>query len=158
MIVRAAAATDRAWAEELLVRHWGATTVISRGVAHDAAVLPGLVALGARGRPVGLLTYDVADDAMEVVTIDAVVPREGVGTQLVAAAREIAKHRGCARVWLVTTNDNLDALRFYQRRGFRLVTVHRGAVDGARELKPSIPDIGAHGIGIHDELELEVRL
>jgi hypothetical protein len=62
-------------------------------------------------------------------------------------------------VWLVTTNDNLVALRFYQRRGFRLSALRPGAVDEARRrLKPAIPDAGAFGIPLRDELELELRL
>jgi hypothetical protein len=59
---------------------------------------------------------------------------------------------------LTTTNDNLTAQWFYQRRGLQFVVTHRGAVDRARELKPSIPPIGEHGIEIHDELEYELLL
>ncbi|MGD8245715.1 MAG: hypothetical protein PVG25_02965 [Anaerolineae bacterium] len=62
------------------------------------------------------------------------------------------------RIWLITTNDNLAALRFYQRRGFSLVAVHPGAVDQARTLKPEIPAIGHSGIPIRDEIELELPL
>ena len=64
---------------------------------------------------------------------------------------------GARRLWLITTNDNVDALRFYQRRGFRLVRVHAGAVDRSRAaLKPGIPEAGDHGIPLRDELELEM--
>jgi hypothetical protein len=60
------------------------------------------------------------------------------------------------RVWLVTTNDNLDALRFYQRRGFRIAQVRPGAVDETRKtLKPSIAEVGDFGIPIRDEIVLE---
>jgi GNAT superfamily N-acetyltransferase len=62
------------------------------------------------------------------------------------------------RLRLTTTNDNLDALRFYQRRGFRLVALRPGAVDAARALKPEIPVTGAHGIPLRDELDLERAL
>jgi ribosomal protein S18 acetylase RimI-like enzyme len=56
----------------------------------------------------------------------------------------------------VTTNDNVDALRFYQRRGFRLAALRAGAVEDARaRLKPEIPWTGADGIELRDELELE---
>jgi ribosomal protein S18 acetylase RimI-like enzyme len=58
-------------------------------------------------------------------------------------------------VRVTTTNDNLNALRFYQRRGFRIMGVHPGAVNEARRLKPSIPAIGAYGIPICDEIDLE---
>ena len=61
-------------------------------------------------------------------------------------------------MWLITTNDNLNALRFYQGRGFRLVAVHPGAVEASRRLKPQIPELGSFGIPIRDELELELSL
>jgi hypothetical protein len=78
---------------------------------------------------------------------------------LLAAAIEDARTRRCRRLWLITTNDNVDALRFYQRRGLRLRRLHAGAVDRSRAtLKPSIPDIGDHGIAIRDELELELSI
>ena len=124
---------------------------------HDATTLPGLVAED-DGERVGLLTYDLDGAALEVVTIDAVRPGAGVGTTLLAAVRDVAKNIGARRVWLVTTNDNLAALRVYQRRGLRLMAVHAGAVDLARELKPSIPALGAYGIPLRDELELELPL
>jgi Acetyltransferase (GNAT) family len=73
-------------------------------------------------------------------------------------ARHRAARHGCARLWLVTTNDNVDALRFYQRHGFRLAAVHRGAVDDSRgRLKPEIPVVGAYGMPLRDEIELEKR-
>jgi ribosomal protein S18 acetylase RimI-like enzyme len=82
----------------------------------------------------------------------------GTGTALLQAAVRAATAAGCARVWLITTNDNLTALRFYQRRGFRLVAVHAGAVEAARGQKPSIPTSGEHGISLRDELQLELPL
>jgi len=141
----------------LLTASWGGTVVVSRGVAHDASRLPALLAERG-GELVGALTYEIRGGEMEVVTLDAVERRAGVGSRLLAAATEIARRELLRRLWLVTTNDNLDALRFYQRRGLRIVAVHRGAVDAARRIKPSISLTGDHGIELHDELELEVRL
>lgn len=83
----------------------------------------------------------------------------GAGTALIEEVERIALNAGCRRLWLITTNDNIEGLRFYQRRGFRLVELHAGAVDRSREsLKPEIPAIGEHGIPIRDELELEKLL
>jgi ribosomal protein S18 acetylase RimI-like enzyme len=93
-----------------------------------------------------------------VVSIDSVVRHTGVGAALLDAAVRVAATAGAERLWLVTTNDNLDALRFYQRRGMRIVAVSPGAVDEARRLKPSIPRVGRYGIAMHDELTLELRL
>jgi len=108
------------------------------------------------GDPAGLLTCLVSGDACEIFTLHARDRRRGVGTALVEAARARARDAGCRTLWVVTTNDNLDALRFYQRRGFRLRTVRPGAVDDARRrLEPEIPEFGDHGIPIRDEFELE---
>ena len=140
----------------LVEASWGAP-VISRGRAHDVRELSGLLA-EQDCEVVGALTYEMRDGEMEVVTIEALRAHEGVGTGLLEAATALAQAAGCRRLWLMTTNDNLDALRFYQRRGMRLVAVHPGAVDAARRRKPSIPEVGAHGIPLHDELELEIGL
>lgn len=147
----------REWAARVLTERWGGTLVVSRGVAHDAALLPGFVAV--RGDvPVGLATYRLAEGECELLTLDSMESGRGVGTALIAAVREAARDAGCRRVWLITTNDNLEALRFYQRRGFVLVAVHREALVAARRLKPQIPLVGNHGIPLRDELELELWL
>jgi ribosomal protein S18 acetylase RimI-like enzyme len=105
------------------------------------------------GRVVGVATYVVDGAACELLTLHVEPRRRGVGTALVEA---VAAASGCSRLWLITTNDNVDALRFYQRRGFRLVALHPGAVDEARaRLKPEIPVVGDHGIPLRDELELQ---
>jgi ribosomal protein S18 acetylase RimI-like enzyme len=78
-----------------------------------------------------------------------------VGTALLDAAVEVAAGKGLGRVWLITTNDNVDGLRFYQRRGMRIAGINRGAIDESRRLKPSIPLVGGYGIAIHDEIVME---
>jgi len=155
--VRQATTADHSRIVDLLARSWGSTKVIAHGVVYDAATLPALLA-ERRGRLAGLLTYAIDGDAFEVVSIDAVVRSAGAGTVLLAAAAAQAERTGLRRLWLVTTNDNLDSLRFYQRRGMRLVRVTPGAVDESRKIKPSIPLVGDFGIEIHDELTLEMRL
>jgi ribosomal protein S18 acetylase RimI-like enzyme len=156
VIVRPFREGDREWVRETLRELWG-ETVVSRGAVHDPTALPGFVAEEG-GERVGLLTYRVDGADCEVVTIDAFPEGAGAGTALLDAAARAARDAGCGRVWLITTNDNLRALRFYQRRGFRLVAVHPDALERSRELKPSIPDIGLDGIPLRDELELELRL
>jgi len=65
---------------------------------------------------------------------------------------------GCTRLWLVTTNDNVEALRFYQKQGFRLVALYPNALEASRRLEPDLPLVGRHGIPLRDEIELEMRL
>ena len=103
--------------------------MVSRGRTIYAAKLPGFCAVSPREERVGLATYEVAGDECQLVTLHAFVPFAGIGTRLIEAVRKAALDGGCRRLWLVTTNDNLDALRFYQRRGFSLVAVHRGLRD-----------------------------
>jgi GNAT superfamily N-acetyltransferase len=109
-------------------------------------------------RIVGLATYEISHQDCQLLTIDAFERSHGIGSRLLEAVTDQARAAGCRRMWLITTNDNLDAVRFYQRRGMRLVAIHPGAVDHARELKPTIPEFGHYGIPIRDELEFEVEL
>jgi GNAT superfamily N-acetyltransferase len=154
--VRKPQEVERAWIRQFLDGAWGAP-VVSRGVAHDASQLPALMAVEA-DEIVGLATYHFAHDECEVVTLDSLREGQGVGSALLNAVGEEAGRRGCRRLWLITSNDNVNAIRFYQRRGMRLVAVHRDAIDEARRIKPAIPLVGDHGIPIHDELEFELRL
>ncbi len=80
----------------------------------------------------GLATYVIDGADCELLTLHARTRFDGVGSALVAAVREVARRSGCTRLWVVTTNDNVDALRFYQRRGFRLAHLRAGAVDESR--------------------------
>ncbi|MGI5155706.1 GNAT family N-acetyltransferase [Microbispora sp. CA-102843] len=153
--VRPLTAEDVTWVRELFTERWGGVVSVSRGVAHDTTALPGFVAL-LDGERAGVATYRIAGRECELVTLDSVREGVGVGGALVDAVAGAAHAAGAVRLWLVTTNDNLRALRFYQRYGFDLVAVHRDAVARSRELKPSIPEIGLHGIPLRHELELEL--
>jgi ribosomal protein S18 acetylase RimI-like enzyme len=157
MDIRPLTPADLPWASGLIVGYFGSTTVISRGVLHDALQLPGLVAF-AEGKPVGLVQYRFAGDDCEVVLIAAAQRRRGIGTALLAAARGVAQRAGCRRLWLVTSNDNRSAQAFYEAQRMRLVTIHRGTITQARVLKPEIPWTGENGVLIEDEIEYEIVL
>ena len=150
-------AEDLEWIAQFILELLGSTMVVSRGVVHYPQNLPGFVALY-KGEKVGLVTYNIIDEHCEIVTLNSTYPSSGVGTALIEAVRNIALKSGCKRLWLITTNDNVNALRFYQKRGFLLVAVHRNALELSRKLKPEIPFIGNDGIPLHDEIELEIIL
>ncbi len=149
---------DFTWVREELKRNWGATQISSRGKWFDADRLPGFIAERGVSR-VGLVTHTPPErgEECEVVTLSCAEQGQGAGGLLLGACEAAARNAGCTRVFLTTTNDNLHALGFYQRRGWRLVAVHRGAMDKARMVKPEIPRMGQSGIPMHDEIELERR-
>jgi ribosomal protein S18 acetylase RimI-like enzyme len=137
---------------------WGSDADVEHAERIVLSRLPGLAAVSA-GRIVGHVSYRMVDDVCEVTSIAADPPRSGIGSRLMDRVVAEARGAGCGRVRLTTTNDNLHAIRFYQRRGFRLAAVRPGAVDDARrDLKPEIPEIGSHGIPMRDELDLELTL
>jgi ribosomal protein S18 acetylase RimI-like enzyme len=148
---------DRAWIRSIVSEHWGAVEVVSRGRIYSADQLPGFIARQA-GSAVGLITYRIEADQCEIMTINSLVHGRGIGSALIDAVHQEAMASGCTRLWLITTNDNLPALRFYQKRGFKLAAIHREAINVSRKLKPQIPLIGMDGIPIRDELELEMPL
>jgi len=148
---------DQAWITAIYTERWGSQLVVSRGKLHDVSKLPGFVA-GYAGKNVGLATYRIHSKECELVTLDSWQENLGVGTALIEAIKQVATKARCTRLWLITTNDNLHALSFYQKRGFHLVAVHPNALAESRKLKPSIPEIGFDGIPLRDELELQMIL
>ena len=152
ILVRPLRPDDRDWVHDRVAERWGSPTVVAHDVVYEPSSLPGLVA-EEDGRPVGLLTFVVDGDECEIVTIDAFEEGRGVGAALIDSVKSL----GHERLWLITTNDNSRAQRFYERVGFRLVGVHQNAVERSRELKPEIPLVSADGTPIRDELEYEFR-
>ncbi len=132
--------------------------MVSRGHIYQLADLVSLVAK-VDGEMAGAATYRIdGRGGCELMSINATRPHAGVGSRLLEAVERAAREAGCRRVWLITSNDNLNALRFYQRRGYRMAALYPGAIDEARRIKPSIPLVGNDGIEIHDELELAKAL
>jgi GNAT superfamily N-acetyltransferase len=145
---------DRPMLAWLVAELWGSEIVAVHGTSLRPAELAGFIAERSN-RLVGLLTYQLlGNDVMEIVTLNAIDRRAGIGTLLIGAAVSKARRFGCREIRLTTTNDNVDALRFYQRRGFRLAELRPGAVDRARQYKPEIPRVGDYGIPLRDEIDL----
>jgi GNAT superfamily N-acetyltransferase len=145
--------SDRPTVEWLTTQLWGACEVIVHEGVFYPAILPGFIAERS-GRIAGLVTFEVRPGVLEIVTINALDLYKGIGTMLIEAVRAEAKRLGCHQVTLTTTNDNIGALRFYQRRGFRLAAIRPGAVDRSRQRKPEIPRNGDFGIPLRDEIDL----
>ena len=155
--MRAVQPQDHPPVEKLIVEHWGAASMVIHGEVFYPADLPGFLAL--RGQEIcGLVTYAVQARDCEIISLDAFQPGLGIGSRLVEEVKSAAQALGCRRLHLVTTNDNINALAFYQKRGFRLAELRPNAIEASRRIKPEIPLIGENGIPIRDEIELEMEL
>ena len=155
--VRAVESGDLPWLVRRLEDAFGDVTVARKGVLIDASVLPGFVAIDG-GKPIGVLAYDVANGECEVVAIVSTEERRGIGRALMDAAHGHAVAAGCRRLWLITTNDNARAFRFYQLWGMDLCAFYRHGARRSREVKPSLPERGTDGIPLDHELEFELLL
>jgi ribosomal protein S18 acetylase RimI-like enzyme len=148
---------DQDWVRQKIIASWEAEIVVAHGELFRPADLPGFAALAA-GEPIGLLTYHLQGANCEIVTIDSWREGIGVGTALIEAAKQAASQAGCGRLFLITTNNNLHALRFYQKRGFVISAIHINAIAESRKRKPEIPLVDEQGLPIRDEIEMEMLL
>lgn len=157
MQVRRAAAADQQFIAETVIGSFASTQLVSRGRSVEATGLDGFVAEN-DGRPIGCALWHEIDGDAELVVLVSTYRGAGAGTALLDAVVDYARSSGWKRLWLITTNDNVDAIRLYQRAGWEWVGFHRHAVTESRKLKPEIPETGNHGIPIQHEIEFEYPL
>ena len=147
----------RAFVDMQVAQSWGGPYVVSRSTAHDTRMQPGFVAVE-KGNVVGYVLYNVIGTDCEITVLESLHARRGIGSALINEVISIAKELACQRVWLITTNDNIHAIRFYQRRGFELAAVYIDVMEEARRLKPQIPLTGNEDIPIKHEFEFEMNI
>ena len=110
------------------------------------------------GEVKGIITYNIENNECEIVSLDSLYENVGIGSELINQVVNEANINGYKRVWLITTNDNTHAIRYYQKRGFNMVAIHRNAINESRKIKPQIPITGFDGIPILHEIEFEKML
>lgn len=142
---------------DFIVKQWYTTDMIVRGAVIDMRKTEGIAVYDGRDI-IGLLTYLVTDNVCEITSFNSLRENEGIGTELINRVIETAGQRGCKKLIVVTTNDNINAIRFYQKRGFDMARLYRNALDLSRKLKPGIPTIGENGIPLKHEIEFEMNL
>lgn len=133
--------------------HWGSSEMVISSGIYQCENLDGFI-YEENDQIIGLVTYVIKRDEIEIISLDSIQEGKGIGTALIEKIENLAKQKQIKIVRLVTTNDNLNALRFYQKRGYRITSIIPNAVNEARKIKPSIPLIGTDGIPLNDELEL----
>ncbi len=141
----------------LLRTYWGSPIIVTRGKKHNADNLPGFAAFE-NEKMIGLITCNIKNNECGIISLNRLRERIGIGTALIEAARDMAIRADCRRLWLISTNDNIPAIEFYKRRGFKIAAVHKGAMVESRKLKPEIPLYGIDGVPITDEVEMEMRV
>jgi GNAT superfamily N-acetyltransferase len=153
-LIRPLTRTDLPRLVEFWNVHWGGDEMIVHGESFRPERLNGFV----NEDWSGVVTYIIQNNSCEIISLNSLKEHRGIGTALIDEVVKVARQQNCQRLYLVTTNDNLHALDFYQRHGFELVCIRRGAVNEARKIKPGIPLIGMNDIPLRDEIELEMSL
>jgi len=148
---------DRPEVARFIEQHWKSKVVMSRGRKFIPHEEDGFLERR-NDELVGLITFRIDEEGMELLTENSTLSGQGIGSALVLDAITLARKEHCPKVWLTTTNDRLRAIRFYQRLGFRMTEINVGVVDEARKIKPQIPEVGESGIAIHDEIVLELAV
>lgn len=147
----------REFVNKVVKEEWAGPMIVTKGKIHDTSEAEGFVCVE-NGETVGFVLFREEDGGCELLALMSMRERRGIGSALIRAAAERAAKDGCHRLWLITTNDNTPAIRFYQKFGFRLKAVHIGAVNISRKLKPRLPLYGIDGIPIEHEFEFELTL
>ena len=140
-----------------IIKGWGSDILVSRGKIYRAEDLDGILVYDA-GKIVGLGLYEIKNYECEIVLLETFIHNKGIGTQIIERIKETAKIKKCKRIWIITSNDNIDAIKFYQRRGFNISNIYINAMEESRRLKPEIPFMGNYGIPIRDEIEFEIQI
>lgn len=142
---------------QFIQENWYSTVIVIRGKIVDMTLVDG-IAVYESNSIIGLITYEIRNDECEILSFDSKHENQGIGTELIKRVIEIARNQGCRKLKLITTNDNINAIKFYQKRGFNMVRLYHNSMDISRKLKPSIPMIGEYGIPLMHEIEFEMKL
>jgi ribosomal protein S18 acetylase RimI-like enzyme len=157
IIIRALNSQNYEFIKNHIDQHWGGEPLVIRTKKYYSASLPGLVAIE-NSTLRGFLLYEIRENICEIIVLEVFEKFRGIGTKLIDSLKAIAKQSGCVKIYLMTTNDNVDALRFYQKRGFAITAIHLDSVKESRKVKPSIGYIGDYGIPVRDEIDLELSI
>lgn len=147
----------RALVNQFFIDNWFSTDMSIRGEIIDGTKLDGFL-LQEENTIIGLVTYTFFGDICEIVSLDSKKENIGIGSALLKEIEKIAIDNNCKKMRLITTNDNMRALQFYQKRGYCLTKLYPNAMEEVRKVKPNVPALGDNDIPLRDEIELEKQL
>ncbi len=139
----------------LMLQTWHSIEIVTRGTLYPVLELEGFIAEH-ESEIVGFVLYRYEDLECEVIVLQSMSEGIGIGSKLMQEVNSAAKNKNCTRIWLITTNDNIYAMHFYQKRGFVFSAIYPNAMAISRQLKPQIPLLGIDGIPLRDEIEFEL--
>ena len=142
---------------QFFIDNWFSTDMSIRGKIIDGTKLDGFL-LQEENTSIGLVTYTFFGDICEIVSLDSKRENIGIGSALLKEIEKIAIDNNCKKMRLITTNDNMRALQFYQKRGYCLTKLYPNAMEEVRKVKPNVPELGDNDIPLRDEIELEKQL
>jgi len=143
--------------QPILDETWGSPLLAVNGKLWDSRTMPGYAAVSG-DEVLGYLLYEFHSDECEIMVLESVAQNIGIASALIEQVKQSAKLSGVNKVIVQTSNDNTHAFRLYQRRGFTIREIRLGAMDVARQLKPSIPLVGEDGILLRDEIEFVIEV
>ena len=139
---------------QFFIDNWYSTDISIRGEIIDGTKINGFL-VKEKNAIIGLVTYTFYGDVCEIVSLDSKRENIGIGTALLQQVENVAIDNRCKKMRLITTNDNMRALQFYQKRGYCLTKLYPNAMEEVRKIKPNIPILGDNNIPLRDEIELE---
>ena len=140
-----------------IIKRWGSYDfLVSRGKIYRAEDLDGIIVYDNK-KIIGLGLYYIKNNECEIVLMETFIQNKGIGTKIIERIKEIGKNNDCKRIWLITTNENINAIKFYQKRGFHFSNIYKNAIEESRKINPEIPK-EENGIEIRDEIEFEIIL
>jgi len=149
--------TLRTHIQPILEATWGSPLLAINGKLWDSRTLAGYAAVQDT-EILGYLLYEFHPSECEIMALQSVAQNRGIASALIARVKQTAQEQGASRLIVQTSNDNIHAIRFYQRRGFTIRAIRLNALEISRQLKPSIPLIGKEGIPLRDEIEFVMEI
>ncbi len=148
---------DKESVRKIIKENWSSDLVVVHNTVFISSNLPGFIA-EENGNIIGLITFNIENNNCEIVTLNSMKENCGIGSELINLVKEEAHNNKCSLLWLITTNDNLQTISFYEKRGFTLTEIKKDAVNESRKIKPEIPLVGLNNIPITDEYKFVINI